>query len=70
MKKEYNNNIQDIMKRYDYPIVKTLLDTDAYKLHMQQAIFYNYKNVDVVAEFLCRGDNFFRLLLSCFIRTN
>ncbi|WAI03396.1 nicotinate phosphoribosyltransferase [Buchnera aphidicola] len=46
------------MKRYDYPIVKTLLDTDAYKLHMQQAIFYNYKNVDVVAEFLCRGDNF------------
>ncbi|QCI20738.1 nicotinate phosphoribosyltransferase [Buchnera aphidicola (Brachycaudus cardui)] len=46
------------MKRYDYPIVKTLLDTDAYKLHMQQAIFYNYQNVDVVAEFLCRGDNF------------
>ncbi|CAL4326420.1 nicotinate phosphoribosyltransferase [Buchnera aphidicola] len=46
------------MKRYDYPIVKTLLDTDAYKLHMQQAIFYNYKNVDVVAEFICRGDNF------------
>ncbi|QIQ41945.1 MAG: nicotinate phosphoribosyltransferase [Buchnera aphidicola (Microlophium carnosum)] len=46
------------MKRYDYPIVKTLLDTDAYKLHMQQAVFYHYKNVDVVAEFLCRGDNF------------
>lgn len=46
------------MKRYDYPIVKTLLDTDAYKLHMQQAIFYHYKNVNVVAEFLCRGDNF------------
>ncbi|WAI18485.1 MAG: nicotinate phosphoribosyltransferase [Buchnera aphidicola (Acyrthosiphon caraganae)] len=45
------------MKRYDYPIVKTLLDTDAYKLHMQQAVFYHYKNVDVVAEFLCRGDN-------------
>lgn len=46
------------MKRYNDPIVKTLLDTDAYKFHMQQAIFYNYKNVDVVAEFLCRGDNF------------
>ncbi|ACL30163.1 nicotinate phosphoribosyltransferase [Buchnera aphidicola str. APS (Acyrthosiphon pisum)] len=46
------------MKRYDYPIVKTLLDTDAYKLHMQQAVFYHYKNVNVVAEFLCRGDNF------------
>lgn len=46
------------MKRYDYPIVKTLLDTDAYKFYMQQAVFYNYKNVDVVAEFICRGDNF------------
>ncbi|QCI17755.1 nicotinate phosphoribosyltransferase [Buchnera aphidicola (Acyrthosiphon lactucae)] len=46
------------MKQYNYPIVKTLLDTDAYKLHMQQAVFYHYKNVNVVAEFLCRGDNF------------
>lgn len=46
------------MKQYNYPIVKTLLDTDAYKLHMQQAVFYNYKNVSVVAEFFCRGDNF------------
>jgi len=53
------------MKRYNYPIVKTLLDTDAYKLHMQQAVFYHYKNVDVVAEFLCRGDNF----LGCYSNT-
>lgn len=46
------------MKRYDYPIVKTFLDTDVYKFYMQQAIFYHYKNVDVVAEFVCRGNNF------------
>ncbi|AYN24708.1 nicotinate phosphoribosyltransferase [Buchnera aphidicola] len=45
------------MKRYNYPIVKTLLDTDAYKLHMQQAVFYHYRNVNVVAEFICRGPN-------------
>ncbi|QCI24647.1 nicotinate phosphoribosyltransferase [Buchnera aphidicola (Muscaphis stroyani)] len=46
------------MKRYNYPIVKTLLDTDAYKLHMQQAVFYNYQNVTVVAELICRGNDF------------
>ncbi|QCI25565.1 nicotinate phosphoribosyltransferase [Buchnera aphidicola (Sitobion avenae)] len=46
------------MKRYDYPIVKTFLDTDVYKFYMQQAIFYHYKDVDVVAEFVCRGNNF------------
>ncbi|QIQ41382.1 MAG: nicotinate phosphoribosyltransferase [Buchnera aphidicola (Aphis urticata)] len=45
------------MKKYNYPIVKTLLDTDAYKLHMQQAVFFYYKNVNVVAEFICRGPN-------------
>ncbi|UPT14710.1 nicotinate phosphoribosyltransferase [Buchnera aphidicola] len=45
------------MKKYNYPIVKTLLDNDAYKLHMQQAVFFFYKNVDVVAEFICRGPN-------------
>lgn len=50
------------MKRYNYPIVKTLLDTDAYKLHMQQAVFYHYKNVNVVAEFICRGPN----ILGCY----
>ncbi|QCI21655.1 nicotinate phosphoribosyltransferase [Buchnera aphidicola (Hyadaphis tataricae)] len=46
------------MKQYNYPILKTLLDTDVYKFYMQQAVFYHYKNVDVVADFICRGDNF------------
>ncbi|QCI19921.1 MAG: nicotinate phosphoribosyltransferase [Buchnera aphidicola (Brevicoryne brassicae)] len=50
------------MKRYDYPIVKTLLDTDAYKFYMQQAVFCNYKNVEVIAEFVCRGEN----VLGCY----
>ncbi|AAM67902.1 nicotinate phosphoribosyltransferase [Buchnera aphidicola] len=50
------------MKQYNYPIVKTLLDTDAYKFYMQQAVFYHYKNVDVVAEFICRGPN----ILGCY----
>ncbi|ALD15303.1 nicotinate phosphoribosyltransferase [Buchnera aphidicola (Aphis glycines)] len=45
------------MKKYNYPIVKTLLDTDAYKLHMQQAVFFFYKNVNVVSDFICRGPN-------------
>ncbi|CAL4323848.1 nicotinate phosphoribosyltransferase [Buchnera aphidicola] len=50
------------MKRYNHPIVKTLLDTDAYKLHMQQAVFYHYKNVNVVAQLICRGPN----ILGCY----
>ncbi|CAL4323089.1 nicotinate phosphoribosyltransferase [Buchnera aphidicola] len=50
------------MKIYNYPIVKTLLDTDAYKIHMQQAVFYHYKNTTVVAELICRGDN----ILGCY----
>lgn len=37
------------------PIIESLLDTDAYKLHMQQAVFHQYPNVDVVAEFHCRS---------------
>ncbi|WP_348769341.1 nicotinate phosphoribosyltransferase [Buchnera aphidicola] len=45
------------MKKYNYPIIQTLLDTDAYKLHMQQAVFFCYKNVHVVAELICRGPN-------------
>ncbi|ANZ22565.1 nicotinate phosphoribosyltransferase [Buchnera aphidicola (Diuraphis noxia)] len=45
------------MKQYNYPILKTFLDTDVYKFYMQQAVFYHYKNVDVVAEFIFRGEN-------------
>ncbi|WP_312242622.1 nicotinate phosphoribosyltransferase [Pantoea sp.] len=39
------------------PILTTLLDTDAYKLHMQQAVFHRYHDVTVTAEFRCRGDD-------------
>lgn len=45
------------MTRHATPILTTLLDTDAYKLHMQQAVFHRYRNVSVVAEFRCRGDD-------------
>ncbi|HGJ5855031.1 nicotinate phosphoribosyltransferase [Arsenophonus nasoniae] len=38
------------------PIITSLLDTDAYKLHMQQAVFHHYNHVSVVAEFRCRSD--------------
>ncbi|MDZ7278871.1 nicotinate phosphoribosyltransferase [Pantoea eucrina] len=38
------------------PILTTLLDTDAYKLHMQQAVFHRYYDVPVTAEFRCRSD--------------
>ncbi|MFV9685796.1 nicotinate phosphoribosyltransferase [Pantoea sp. KXB45] len=38
------------------PILTSLLDTDAYKLHMQQAVFHRYHDVTVKAEFRCRGD--------------
>lgn len=37
------------------PILTSLLDTDAYKLHMQQAVFHHYPNVIVAAEFRCRN---------------
>lgn len=36
------------------PIVTSILDTDAYKLHMQQAVFHHYSDVHVAAEFHCR----------------
>lgn len=38
------------------PILKSLLDTDAYKLHMQQAVFHYYPDVVVAAEFRCRNN--------------
>lgn len=39
------------------PILHSLLDTDAYKLHMQQAVFHHYPDVTVAAEFRCRSDD-------------
>jgi len=45
------------MTRLSSPILQTLLDTDAYKLHMQQAVYHHYDDVQVAAEFRCRGDD-------------
>ncbi|MEB6379067.1 nicotinate phosphoribosyltransferase [Leclercia adecarboxylata] len=45
------------MTRFASPVLHTLLDTDAYKLHMQQAVFHQYYDVQVAAEFRCRGDD-------------
>lgn len=45
------------MKRHDSPIITSLLDTDAYKLHMQQAVYHHYRDVSVTAGFRCRGDD-------------
>ncbi|GGI78799.1 nicotinate phosphoribosyltransferase [Shewanella gelidii] len=36
------------------PIINSLADTDAYKLHMQQAVYHQYPDAQVVAEFRCR----------------
>ncbi|MFB6422001.1 MAG: nicotinate phosphoribosyltransferase [Candidatus Malihini olakiniferum] len=44
------------MTLYTSPILNSLLDTDTYKLHMQQAVFHHYYDVNVKAEFYCRGD--------------
>lgn len=44
------------MTLYASPILTSLLDTDAYKLHMQQAVFHRYPAITVAAEFRCRGD--------------
>lgn len=38
-------------------IITSILDTDAYKLHMQQAVFHHYPDATVVAEFRCRSDD-------------
>ncbi|MBJ3815278.1 nicotinate phosphoribosyltransferase [Shimwellia pseudoproteus] len=45
------------MTQHASPILHSLLDTDAYKLHMQQAVFHRYYDVNVAAEFRCRGDD-------------
>ncbi|XKM13110.1 nicotinate phosphoribosyltransferase [Orbaceae bacterium ac157xtp] len=39
------------------PILTSLLDTDAYKFHMQQAVFHYYPDVTVAAEFRCRSND-------------
>ncbi|QTF08117.1 nicotinate phosphoribosyltransferase [Brenneria izadpanahii] len=44
------------MTLHNSPILTSLLDTDAYKLHMQQAVYHHYYDVDVAAEFRCRSD--------------
>ncbi|OOE43500.1 nicotinate phosphoribosyltransferase [Salinivibrio kushneri] len=38
------------------PIITSLLDTDAYKINMQQAVFHHYPDVHVTADFYCRSD--------------
>ena len=45
------------MTPFASPVLQSLLDTDAYKLHMQQAVFHHYYDVQVAAEFRCRGDD-------------
>ncbi len=45
------------MKQVSSRVLHSLLDTDAYKLHMQQAVFHHYDDVHVAAEFRCRGDD-------------
>ena len=45
------------MTQFTSPVLHSLLDTDAYKLHMQQAVFHRYYDVEVAAEFRCRGDD-------------
>jgi nicotinate phosphoribosyltransferase len=34
-----------------------ILDTDLYKLTMQQAVFHQYSNTEVEYKFICRTDN-------------
>lgn len=39
------------------PIITSLLDTDAYKMHMQQAVFHQNANVNAAYEFICRNSD-------------
>lgn len=51
------------MTQFASPVLHSLLDTDAYKLHMQQAVFHHYYDVHVAAEFRCRGDDLLGVLI-------
>lgn len=51
-----NRMLKRAMTGHASPILTSLLDTDAYKLHMQQAVFHRYHDITVAAEFRCRGD--------------
>ncbi len=44
------------MIRYAHLACSSLLDTDAYKFFMQQAVFRHYSQVTVTAEFRCRSN--------------
>lgn len=57
-----NRMLKRAMTGHASPILTSLLDTDAYKLHMQQAVFHRYHDVTVAAVFRCRGDE----LLGCY----
>ncbi|MFC0179131.1 nicotinate phosphoribosyltransferase [Thorsellia kenyensis] len=39
-----------------FPIIKSLIDTDAYKLFMQQAVYHLYPDTVITAEFRCRNN--------------
>lgn len=45
------------MTVYTNPILTSMLDTDAYKFYMQQAVFHRYKDVSVCAKLICRDDD-------------
>lgn len=45
------------MTQYASPILTSMLDTDAYKLHMQQAVYHRHYNVQVSADFRCRSED-------------
>lgn len=37
-------------------IIKSLLDTDFYKFLMMQAVFHQYRDMDVIYQFKCRNN--------------